>query len=78
VSEEDRFVIIVLVAVVLFTVACYAAAFSFISRRPPPRYPSEPRALSHDEERERIIAQGEAFCRRFPTDRVCHPPKEGQ
>jgi hypothetical protein len=43
---------------------------------PPPAYrapPPQPRALSRDEERERIIDAGERFCMRWPTDRVCHP-----
>jgi hypothetical protein len=34
------------------------------------------RELSRDEQRELIIQQGEAFCGRFPDDRVCHPTKE--
>jgi len=40
------------------------------------RHDLSPGALSRDEERERIIDAGEAFCRKYPTDRVCHPPKE--
>jgi hypothetical protein len=49
---------------------------------PPPvyRYPratsdidkSRARPLSRDEERERIIDAGEAFCRKWPDDKVCH------
>jgi hypothetical protein len=34
-------------------------------------------ALSQSEERERIIDAGEAFCRKYPTDRVCHPKDSG-
>jgi hypothetical protein len=30
-------------------------------------------SLIYDEERERIVDAGEAFCRRYPDDRVCHP-----
>jgi|SoimicmetaTmtLMA_FD_contig_31_11649255_length_325_multi_3_in_0_out_0_1 hypothetical protein len=41
----------------------------------PPRT-AVPRELTRDEERDRIIDAGEAFCRRYPTDRVCHPQKE--
>jgi hypothetical protein len=46
---------------------------------PPPVYRvpaapvQQPRALSRDEERNRIIDWGEDFCRRYADDRVCHP-----
>jgi hypothetical protein len=48
---------------------------------PPPvrqvvRPVQQPRALSRDEERERIIDAGERFCMKWPDDRVCHP-KDG-
>jgi hypothetical protein len=43
--------------------------------RPPPN--PQPRALTRDEERERIIDAGEAFCRKYPTDQVCHPKDSG-
>jgi hypothetical protein len=48
---------------------------------PPPAYrapvPVQQRALSQqDAEREQIIDAGERFCAKYPTDRVCHPPRE--
>jgi hypothetical protein len=30
-------------------------------------------AMSQSEEREFIISQGEAFCRKHPSDEMCHP-----
>jgi hypothetical protein len=35
-----------------------------------------PPHMTQDQEREAIISQGEDFCRRYPHDRVCHPPKD--
>jgi hypothetical protein len=43
---------------------------------PPVRRAPPPPQLSRDEERERIIDAGEAFCAKYPTDKVCHAPKE--
>jgi hypothetical protein len=40
---------------------------------PPPPPPPAPREMSRDEERENVIRQGEAFCAKYPGDRVCHP-----
>jgi hypothetical protein len=28
--------------------------------------------MSQDQQREFIIRQGEAFCRKFPADKICH------
>lgn len=28
--------------------------------------------MTQDQQREYIIRQGEAFCRRYPTDKICH------
>jgi hypothetical protein len=39
---------------------------------PPPMHSP----LSRDEERENVIRQGEAFCAKYPDDKVCHPLTE--
>jgi hypothetical protein len=48
---------------------------------PPPAYRAprpQPRALTQDQERDRIIDAGEAFCAKYPSDRVCHPKEPPQ
>ena len=40
---------------------------------PPPLHAPPPRQMTRDEERENVIRQGEAFCAKWPDDRVCHP-----
>jgi hypothetical protein len=37
-----------------------------------PRPQLPPAALSQDQEREFIIKQGQAFCDKYPRDRMCH------
>jgi hypothetical protein len=32
--------------------------------------------MSQDQEREHIIQQGEAFCRKYKSDPICHPIKD--
>lgn len=44
------------------------------ARRPPP----QPRALTQDQERDRVIDAGEAFCRRYKSDPICHPLPQGE
>jgi hypothetical protein len=39
---------------------------------PPPMHSP----LSREAERENIIRQGEAFCAKYPDDKVCHPAPE--
>jgi hypothetical protein len=39
---------------------------------PPPPQPAPPQ-MTRDEERENVIRQGEAFCAKYPDDKVCHP-----
>lgn len=42
----------------------------------PPPQPAPPPQMSMEQEREYIIQQGEAHCRKFPQDtKVCHPAK---
>jgi hypothetical protein len=41
-----------------------------VARRDPPRVPQH---MTRDEEGEWIISHGEAFCRKYPDDRVCYP-----
>lgn len=35
-----------------------------------------PPPMTQDQQREYIIRQGEAFCRRYPADKICHPPPQ--
>jgi hypothetical protein len=39
---------------------------------PMARAAAAPPAITQDQQRELIIRQGEAFCRKFPTDKMCH------
>jgi hypothetical protein len=39
-----------------------------VRRAPPP----VPPPMTQDQERNFIIRQGEAYCRKFPTDKICH------
>ena len=40
---------------------------------PPPPPQLAPPQMTRDEEREKVIRQGEAFCQKYPDDKVCHP-----
>jgi hypothetical protein len=40
---------------------------------PPPSPQQAPPQMTRDEERENVIRQGEAFCQKYPDDKVCHP-----
>jgi hypothetical protein len=53
-----------------------------LAAQPPPPPPPPPAAagpdppMTQDQQREDIIGQGEAFCRRYPHDPICHRPKD--
>jgi hypothetical protein len=43
---------------------------------PPPAAAAPDPPMTEDQQREDIIGQGEAFCRRYPHDPICHRPKD--
>jgi hypothetical protein len=49
--------------------------YQTVQPMPPPAYRAprpQPRALTQDQERDRVIDAGEAFCRKYPGDKMCH------